>query len=87
MQVSIGTRLCLICLGIQMEKQTTDVIFVLSPYAERGTYGIQKLSCLISTQISCAFYLPLALHHEAEESPSEFSVTLADPCLCHIAGE
>lgn len=70
-----------------MERQTTDVIFVLSLYADRGTYGIEKLSCLISTQISCAFYMLLALHHEAEESPLEFSVTLADPYLCHIAWE
>lgn len=32
----------------------------------------------------CPFYLTLALHHENEEGPLEFSVTLADPCLCHI---
>lgn len=33
----------------------------------------------------CAFYLPLALHHEGKEGPLQFSVTLADPRLCHIA--
>lgn len=82
-QVSIGARLCVICPEIQMERQTTDVIFILSPHADGYIWSTKTVLPNLHQNL-CPFYLPLALHHENEEGPLEFSVTLADPCLCHI---